>query len=93
MPIIQNPELRRALAERVRYYNELGIYDFYRREPSEAVVVSTSEAAQTLFVSQTELREEMSPRKAAVVAKNVEENIVQVLTPRRNRLSLTRLPR
>ena len=82
MPIIQNPELRRALAERVRYYNELGIYDFYRREPSQAVVVSTSEAEQTLFVSQTELREEMSPRKAAVVAKNVEENIVQVLTPR-----------
>ncbi len=82
MPIIQNPELRRALAERVRYYNELGIYDFYRREPPEAVVVSTREAAQTLFVSQTELREEMSPRKAAVVAKNVEENIVQVLTPR-----------
>jgi uracil-DNA glycosylase len=26
------PELRRALADRIRYYNELGIYDFYRRE-------------------------------------------------------------
>ena len=28
-----DPELRRALADRVRYYHELGIYDFYRREP------------------------------------------------------------
>ena len=27
-----DPELRRALAERVRYCHELGIYDFYRRE-------------------------------------------------------------
>ncbi len=80
MPTVQNPELRRALAERVRYYNELGIYDFYRREPSEAVVLSNGEAAQTLFGSQTELREEMSPRKAAV-AKNVED-IIPVLTPR-----------
>ena len=81
MPIIQNPELRRALAERVRYYNELGIYDFYRREPLEPSHAA-SEAEQTLVVSQTELREEMSPRKAAVVAKNAEEDVLQVLTPR-----------
>jgi len=26
-----DPQLRRAVAERVRYYNDLGIYDFYRR--------------------------------------------------------------
>ncbi|HEY7353544.1 MAG TPA: uracil-DNA glycosylase, partial [Terriglobales bacterium] len=26
-----DPQLRRALAERIRYYNDLGIYDFYRR--------------------------------------------------------------
>jgi DNA polymerase len=30
MPL--SPELKRALADRIRYYNELGIYDFYRRE-------------------------------------------------------------
>jgi uracil-DNA glycosylase family 4 len=29
-----NPRLRRALTERIRYYNELGIYDFYRHEPN-----------------------------------------------------------
>ena len=31
MPRTLDPELRRALAERIRYYNEMGIYDFYRR--------------------------------------------------------------
>jgi len=33
-----DPQLRRALAERVRFYNELGIYDFYRREAGGASV-------------------------------------------------------
>jgi uracil-DNA glycosylase len=27
-----DPKLKRALADRIRYYNELGIYDFYRRD-------------------------------------------------------------
>jgi uracil-DNA glycosylase len=76
--ITQNPELRRALAERVRYYNELGIYDFYRREPVEPSAAA-GEEEQTVFVSQTELREEMSPRKAAVAAKNVEGNNAEVV--------------
>src|SRR6476660_982810 len=29
-----DPQLRRALTERIRYYTELGIYDFYRRQPN-----------------------------------------------------------
>ncbi len=34
MPTTLDPQLKRALADRIRYYNELGIYDFYRpREP------------------------------------------------------------
>ena len=32
MPPTLDPQLKRALTERIRYYNELGIYDFYRRE-------------------------------------------------------------
>ncbi|HEX3351649.1 MAG: uracil-DNA glycosylase [Terriglobales bacterium] len=32
MPPTLNPQLKRALADRIRYYNELGIYDFYRHE-------------------------------------------------------------
>jgi uracil-DNA glycosylase family 4 len=34
-----DPQLRRALADRIRYYNELGIYDFYRRATDTAVAV------------------------------------------------------
>ncbi len=33
MPTTLDPQLKRALADRIRYYNELGIYDFYRRDP------------------------------------------------------------
>ncbi len=32
MPTTLDPKLKRALADRIRYYNELGIYDFYRRD-------------------------------------------------------------
>jgi DNA polymerase len=32
MPL--SPQVKRALADRIRYYNELGIYVFYRRETS-----------------------------------------------------------
>ena len=78
------PELRRALAARVRYYNELGIYDFYRREPKahEAKTVE-SESPSTL---QPELREEMAAKKSAIApntaATVTEDNIFEVLTPR-----------
>jgi len=53
-------ELRRALAERIRYYNELGIYDFYRRESQ------LSESPTCPRISQSEPREEMTPRRSAV---------------------------
>jgi DNA polymerase len=36
MTRILGPDLRRALAERIRFYNELGIFDFYRRESAPA---------------------------------------------------------
>jgi hypothetical protein len=45
MASVLDLEIRRALAERVRYYNELGIYDFYRREPAEANLDTLQDAA------------------------------------------------
>ena len=72
-----DPELRRALAARIRYYNDMGIYDFYRRPPSDRageIAVSTN---------QPESGEEMSPRKATAVAKPVaiqgDENIFDLI--------------
>src|SRR5947207_3310522 len=43
-----DPQLRRAVADRIRYYNDLGVYDFYRREvgPGAMVDVATAEKKQ-----------------------------------------------
>jgi uracil-DNA glycosylase family 4 len=86
---ILDPDLRRALAERVRYYHELGIYDFYRRglEPSrlmeaEPAIESTPAFAASTYLPQPELREEMSARKSAVVTNAIEDNIFEILTPK-----------
>ena len=38
MPEALDPETRKALADRLRYYNDLGIYDFYRRAPQETPI-------------------------------------------------------
>ena len=84
MPTTQNPDLRRALAERVRYYNELGIYDFYRRGQPLTPSDSASEEIETETAAspQPELREEMSPRKSAEVVSIPHENMFEVLTSR-----------
>ena len=84
MALINNPDLRRAVAERVRYYNELGIYDFYRREANATPAESAPpEIASEITVSpQPELREEMSPRKSAVVANTPDEGMFEVLNPK-----------
>ena len=84
MDLIGNPSLRRALAERVRYYNELGIYDFYRRETSAAPLESAAVevASEINNIAQPELREQMSPKKLAVVANTAEEEIFEVLNPK-----------
>ena len=62
MSITLAPQLRRALAERIRYYNDLGIYDFYCRETAASVI---DEAAPE---PQPEQRDEMTPRARSVVA-------------------------
>ena len=53
MPTTLDPQLKLALAERIRYYNELGIYDFYRRETTVQI--------------QPEEREPLPRAKAAAV--------------------------
>jgi len=87
MAHVLDPDLRRALADRVRFYHELGIYDFYRRErhivESSASAAAVEDAESTLpSVSQPESEEEMTSSKPAVVATVGEENIFDVLTPK-----------
>jgi uracil-DNA glycosylase family 4 len=57
MPRTLDPQLKRALADRIRYYNELGIYDFYRRETSVEIGIPEG---------QPEQREEMPPKAKPV---------------------------
>src|SRR5215467_7642064 len=79
MPHTLDPELRRALAARIRYYNEMGIYDFYRRPTSE----SGTEAPVTVEEIPAELREDMSPRKAAaIVPAATEASMLEVIAAR-----------
>ncbi|MGC2447882.1 MAG: uracil-DNA glycosylase [Candidatus Sulfotelmatobacter sp.] len=83
MPTTLNPELRRALAERLRYYNELGIYDFYRRADNPVHPEASAEGVPEIPIApQPELREEMSPRKSAVLAKPVDEDTLEIVTPK-----------
>ena len=91
-----DPELRRVLAERVRYYHELGIYDFYQRQPrvldlteaqpAGAVVSTASLSSASTPVSsqpsQLEVREEMSARKSAAVPAIAEDNIFEIVAPK-----------
>jgi len=88
MPSVLDPQLRRALAERVRYCHEMGIYDFYRREPRIPESATVDTKVDDLALSSTsqelpekELREEMAAKRSAVVAKPADENILRVLTP------------
>jgi uracil-DNA glycosylase len=73
-----NPEVRRALAARIRYYNEMGIYDFYRRPPS-AASLAVDESAVALSIHEFESGEEMSPRQAAAATAVMEENIPELI--------------
>jgi uracil-DNA glycosylase family 4 len=85
-----DPEMRRALAERVRYCHELGIYDFYRREiASSAEIESNARELPASVISSMspstyppELREEMAARKSAVVPAVVEGNIFEAVSPK-----------
>ena len=64
MPPKIDSELRSALTDRIRYYNDLGIYDFYRRpiqvsgegsaSVARAPAISESEGRQTLMEVRTE---------------------------------------
>ncbi len=79
MPSVLDPDLRRALAERIRYCHEMGIYDFYRRESRTFDAAVGAEGGELASTSR-EQREEMAARKSAIVSKAADKNFLQVLT-------------
>lgn len=85
MPSLIDAQLRRDLAERIKYYRELGIYDFYQRNPRvddlrDDPQGSAIPALET--VDRPELREEMSPRKSGAVAVVQDDSIFEVTAPK-----------
>jgi DNA polymerase len=84
MPQTLDPDLRRALAERVRYCHEMGIYDFYRRDGriAERATAESIAAVDDPSPTSHEQREEMAAKKSAVVAKVASESTLEVLTPK-----------
>jgi uracil-DNA glycosylase family 4 len=85
MTRVLDPQLKRALAERVRFYNELGIYDFYRRDAGEASPATMQDSAMLENPAiQPEQREEMTPRSKAAVAVPIvpEEDLFEVANPK-----------
>jgi uracil-DNA glycosylase len=82
MPHTLDLDLRRALAERVRFCHEMGIYDFYRRGPRvpESIVAAEDDDLPSTSRQQREdeQSEETVARKSAVVANA--EDTLRVLT-------------
>ena len=84
MSLPLSPDLRRALAERIRYYQQLGIYDFYRRAGAPSVEIPMVDvpapAAIESFI-QPEQREIMSPKRATASAV-ADESMFEVIATR-----------
>ena len=76
---VLDPQLKRALAERVRFYNELGIYDFYRRDPAASNLSDTQDVEM-----QPEQREEMTPRTNAAARVVQQEDSFELAKPELN---------
>ena len=79
MAVVLDPQLKRALAERVRFYNELGIYDFYRRDPAASNLSDTQDVEM-----QPEQREEMTPRTNAAARVVQREDSFELAKPELN---------
>jgi uracil-DNA glycosylase family 4 len=74
MPRTLDPQLRRAIADRIRYYNELGIYDFYSREiaaePQEEMTPRAVPAAEeNLFATPKPESSVSDPAKALCLVR------------------------
>jgi uracil-DNA glycosylase len=78
MTVVLDAKLRRDLADRVRYYRELGIYDFYRREVTSHSSISESSPSETQI---NDPREEMTPRAKSTTAVYPESNVGTCLPP------------
>ena len=71
MPESTDPQLRKALADRVRYYKDLGIYDFYRRatQSSESTIAT---AAETVLPAAAEISTSVTQNPAVEASESLD---------------------
>ena len=77
MPAALDPQLQRAIAERLRCYNELGIYDFYRHETSISI-----DEAPIAEGAQLEIQEEMTPKTANAKPPLPQDDLLSIANPK-----------
>jgi uracil-DNA glycosylase len=87
LPEVLSHEVRRALADRVRYYQELGIHDFYRHEtqPLSSETLSGAQCPPEPLAAASPgsgSLKEMGDRKTGVARTLPEENILETSTPK-----------
>jgi DNA polymerase len=79
MPAPLDPKLRSVLAERIRFYNELGIYDFYRRD----ITIPQPDLESTPEI-QPQQREQMPQRAALTAPVTGEQDLFAAPKPEAN---------
>lgn len=79
MPKKLDPETRRALADRVQYYRDMGVYDFYRREVPEGMasesVAEQPEVTSTAVAEPPNIPESGAPLDRAAALRAIREEI------------------
>ena len=78
-----SPDLRNALSERIRYYREMGVYDFYSRDsapfPDSVENAALADSVPPPGEHYPEHREPMSPRKSATAVVPSDTGTFEVL--------------
>ena len=72
MPEAPDPQLRKAIADRIRYYHDLGIYDFYRRSVEKSEHLLDAAPPSTLHEKTETLINMPKASSAAETAKPVD---------------------
>jgi len=71
MTSLTDPQTRRALQERLRYYNDLGIYDFYKRDAGKEFAL----AEDSRVSSPTQPEAAASTRRPSAALRLIREDI------------------
>jgi uracil-DNA glycosylase family 4 len=83
------PEVRQALRARIRFYNELGIYDFYRRPGAPEAASVVGEAAESMPIRELSIA---APASVSVPAPSSQDPVEALRMIREDIGDCTRCP-